>query len=523
MVGIGAVKYADLSTDRIKDYVFDWDRMLAFEGNTAPYLQYAHARICSIFRRAEVERGDACAATMPTLGEPEERALALRLLAVRRRGRTTRSTTLQPAPAVHLPVRAGAGLHGVLRGTAPCCKRRRRRPARSRLALCDLTARVLGHGPRPARHRRAGADVSEVGARSRCGCCPTPPTVGADGSLSIGGCRRRRRSPRSTARRCSSTTRRTCAPAAARRSPRSAHGSAVYATKAFLCTAMARLAHDEGMLLDVASGGELHVALAAGVPADALRVHGNNKSVDELRMAIDGRRAPHRRRQLRRARPARRARTPRACPCRDVLLRITPGVHAHTHEFIATGQDDSKFGFNLGNGDAAAGRRADRAGRRASTSSGVHCHIGSNVFAASSFAKAAEVMAEFAVPLDLPELVLGGGLGVAYVEGEEAPTITAVGQRAARRVRGARRARRGQRRARPVDRRRCRDHRVHGRHDQAHPRRAHLRRRRRRDERQPPAGAVRQRLRGVPAARRRGRTAAARRGWSASTARAATC
>jgi diaminopimelate decarboxylase len=110
-------------------------------------------------------------------------------------------------------------------------------------------------------------------------------------------------------------------------------------------------------------------------------------------------------------------------PVPDVIVRVTPGVHAHTHEFIATGQDDSKFGFNLGNGDAQ--RAVARAESSASVNLvGVHCHIGSNVFEASSFAKAAEVMAAFAVPLDLPHLVLGGGLGVAYVEGEEAPTIT---------------------------------------------------------------------------------------------------
>jgi diaminopimelate decarboxylase len=197
---------------------------------------------------------------------------------------------------------------------------------------------------------------------------------------------------------------------------------AVYATKAFLCKAMARLAYDEGMLLDVSSGGEMYVALAAGVPADALTFHGNNKSVEELRTAIaagvrhivvdsfdelDRLDALH----------AEGVGVP------SVLARITPGVHAHTHEFIATGQDDSKFGFNLGNGDAQ--RAVDRMRRSASVELvGVHCHIGSNVFAASNFAKAAEVMAGFAVPLDLPELVLGGGLGVAYVEGEEAPTIT---------------------------------------------------------------------------------------------------
>ena len=85
-IGIGALKYADLSTDRVKDYVFDWDRMLAFEGNTAPYLQYAHARICSIFRRAEVERAAVRSATI-MLGTPQERALAQRVLALPTRAR----------------------------------------------------------------------------------------------------------------------------------------------------------------------------------------------------------------------------------------------------------------------------------------------------------------------------------------------------------------------------------------------------------------------------------------------------
>lgn len=79
MIGIGAVKYSDLSTDRVKDYIFDWDRMLSFDGNTAPYLQYAHARICSIFRRAEIDRASV-RATTPQLDDPRERALAMRIL-----------------------------------------------------------------------------------------------------------------------------------------------------------------------------------------------------------------------------------------------------------------------------------------------------------------------------------------------------------------------------------------------------------------------------------------------------------
>jgi diaminopimelate decarboxylase len=204
------------------------------------------------------------------------------------------------------------------------------------------------------------------------------------------------------------------------------HQQVVYATKAFLCRAMARLVYEEGLLLDVASGGELAVVLAAGVPADVCTLHGNNKSMKELSEAIvagvrhiivDSFDELDRLDILA---------AEQLGPVPKVLLRITPGVSAHTHEFIATGQDDSKFGFNLGNGDAL--KAVDRA--RQSTSVelvGVHCHIGSNVFKASSFARTAAVMADFAVPLDLPELVLGGGLGVAYIDGEEAPTIATWG------------------------------------------------------------------------------------------------
>lgn len=203
-------------------------------------------------------------------------------------------------------------------------------------------------------------------------------------------------------------------------------GNVVYATKAFLCTAMARLAHEEGLLLDVATGGELHVALSAGVPADRCVLHGNNKSLAELRMAlavgvrqlvVDSFDELDRLEALRRA----------GLPVPRVQVRVTPGIHAHTHDYIATGQDDSKFGFNLANGDALAAVERIR-GSGAAELVGVHCHIGSNVFEASSFARAAEVMAEFFAPLGLPELTLGGGLGVAYVAGEEAASLTEWGR-----------------------------------------------------------------------------------------------
>ncbi|MEY3413630.1 MAG: diaminopimelate decarboxylase [Actinomycetota bacterium] len=196
----------------------------------------------------------------------------------------------------------------------------------------------------------------------------------------------------------------------------------VYATKAFLCGAMAKLAHEEGLLLDVATGGELFVVLHAGVPGSACVLHGNNKSIEELKMALDAK-VHHivvdNFDELDRIDELHRQGFARA----RIQLRITPGVAVHTHEFVSTGQDDSKFGFNLRNGDAQ--RAVDRVRSSASVEFvGIHCHIGSNVFAAENFEQAAEIMVNFANQLEVAELTLGGGLGVAYVENEHAPTIT---------------------------------------------------------------------------------------------------
>ena len=198
-------------------------------------------------------------------------------------------------------------------------------------------------------------------------------------------------------------------------------GGVAYASKAFLCSAMARLAHEEGLQLDVATGGELFLARRAGVPGNRLVLHGNNKSDAELAMAVDegvGRIVIDSFDELDRLEALHSATgvAPR------VLLRVTPGVEVHTHEFIATGQDDSKFGFTV------KGGLADSAVRRASASTavdlvGLHAHIGSQVFDVEPFARAIDVLAAFAAPYDLPELSVGGGLGVPYVEGESAPTI----------------------------------------------------------------------------------------------------
>ena len=195
-----------------------------------------------------------------------------------------------------------------------------------------------------------------------------------------------------------------------------------YATKAFLSTAMAQLAHEEGMRLDVATGGELFVALHAGVPANRLVLHGNNKAEEELAAALDagvGQIVVDSLVEIDRieALVAAGATPP------SVLVRITPGVEAHTHEYLQTGIADSKFGFSVESGIAASA--IERIAASAATHlEGVHAHIGSQVFDADSYRRAIGVLADFVVPLGLDELSIGGGLGVAYVAGEHAPSIT---------------------------------------------------------------------------------------------------
>ena len=190
---------------------------------------------------------------------------------------------------------------------------------------------------------------------------------------------------------------------------------------------MARLAHEEGLHVDCATGGELHVALRAGVPADRIVLHGNNKSMDELVQAIDagvGRIVVDSTDELDRLDGLVRG---RATPL-PVLVRVTPGVEAHTHEYIETGTEASKFGFTLAEGIAlrAVARRANPDLRLL----GFHCHIGSQIYRLDAYARAIERLAALAAECraadgtTIDELNVGGGLGARYLASDPDVSIT---------------------------------------------------------------------------------------------------
>jgi diaminopimelate decarboxylase len=191
-----------------------------------------------------------------------------------------------------------------------------------------------------------------------------------------------------------------------------------YAGKAFLCTTVARWVAEEGLCLDVCTGGELAVAERAGFPAERLGFHGNNKSVAELTRAVElgvGRIIVDSFHEIHRLADVTRelGRTAR------VLIRVTAGVEAHTHEYIATAHEDQKFGFSISSGDALAAAQQIQATPGLELL-GLHSHIGSQIFDSSGFEVAARrVLALHAqisdeVGVVLPELDLGGGFGIAY-------------------------------------------------------------------------------------------------------------
>lgn len=195
-----------------------------------------------------------------------------------------------------------------------------------------------------------------------------------------------------------------------------------YASKAFSVKAMCALVEQEGLSLDVVSDGELYTALQAGFPTDRIHFHGNNKTPDEIEMALDAKigcfvvdnfTEIH----LLQAMAAEKNQKVK------ILLRITPGVEAHTHEYISTGQTDSKFGFDIGNGSAFEAIELSSKQSHLELL-GVHSHIGSQIFEVEGFQMAVERVAGFArevkekLGLTFQVVNLGGGFGIRYVEGD---------------------------------------------------------------------------------------------------------
>jgi diaminopimelate decarboxylase len=206
----------------------------------------------------------------------------------------------------------------------------------------------------------------------------------------------------------------------------------VFAGKAFICKAMCKLVAEEGCYLDVSSGGELAIALAAGFPAEHIVSHGNNKTIRELTEAIEagvGRIVVDSFEEL--------ARINRLALDRNVkqavLIRVTPGIVADTHEFIQTGAEDSKFGFGLRDGLAL--KAVEEAAQLPGIDfRGLHMHIGSQIFALHSYAAAIEVIVHFMEEIRVKtgcvvsELDTGGGLGIAYGVPDEPSTIKQFGK-----------------------------------------------------------------------------------------------
>ncbi|HVE73574.1 MAG TPA: diaminopimelate decarboxylase [Mycobacteriales bacterium] len=205
-----------------------------------------------------------------------------------------------------------------------------------------------------------------------------------------------------------------------------------YAAKAFLCTAIASWVAEEGLSLDVCTGGELAVALAAGFDPERLLFHGNNKSVVELERAVASgvaRVVVDSFVEIDRLAAAASAAGRR----QQVLVRVTPGVEAHTHSYVATGQEDQKFGFSLASGAAATAVRQVLATESLDLI-GLHCHIGSHIFDTRGFSLATHRMVGLLAELrdehgiELAELNLGGGLGIAYTSADDPMPVAEVAQ-----------------------------------------------------------------------------------------------
>ena len=199
-------------------------------------------------------------------------------------------------------------------------------------------------------------------------------------------------------------------------------GGVCYAGKAFCCLEMYRILKEEGMMADVTSAGEIYTAVKAGFPAKKIFFHGNNKTRAEIVYALKngvGRFVADNIEEIERINRIAGENGVKA----NVLLRIKPGVDAHTHDFIKTGQIDSKFGFGLETGEAIAAAKITAQSEHLNLV-GIHCHIGSQIFETEPFCLAARIMIEFVAQIknelgvELSELNLGGGFGIKYTEND---------------------------------------------------------------------------------------------------------
>ena len=207
----------------------------------------------------------------------------------------------------------------------------------------------------------------------------------------------------------------------------------VYAGKAFLTLGICKLIEQEGLWLDVSSGGELYTALRAGFPPQRILLHGNNKSLEELSLALDNDVERIVVDNLYELQLLNRLCIEKGKKAK-ILLRVTPGIDPHTHRFISTGQVDTKFGLNLKNGQAMEGVKMalDMEGVELL---GLHCHIGSQLLRIGPILKAAEIMVDFLKEIkdetgvELRELDVGGGLGIRYLSSHNPPTIEEFAER----------------------------------------------------------------------------------------------
>ena len=208
---------------------------------------------------------------------------------------------------------------------------------------------------------------------------------------------------------------------------KSEHNKVAYAGKAFLTIAMCEIIKSEGLYLDVVSGGELYTAYKAEFPLENIYFHGNNKTIDEIKMAIDLGVGTFVVDNLHEMKIINENAKEKGIT-QQIILRVTPGIEAHTHDYIKTGQIDSKFGFTILNNELEEVIRT-ALGLSNIKLAGLHCHIGSQIFELEPYREAVNIMTTLIKHIkekfsyDIEELDLGGGFGVYYDKGDEPKEI----------------------------------------------------------------------------------------------------